>query len=430
MKPIITLLMFILAAAITVAVYEISSFKGSDSSHLSASIANTVLSSTSTPVTQSTENMASTTSTVRSQTSTVVTRSAPTDEAGDAPIIQLALLLDTSNSMDGLIDQARSQLWRIVEELSRATYKGQDPLLQVALFSYGNDGYSLRSGYIRQDLPFTEDLDAVSAALFGLSTDGGSEYAGMVLKAALTKLRWAGESGAMKLMYIAGNEAFTQGPEAPLPVIGHASAQNIKVHPIFCGSEAIADAESWRKGAEKSGVAFLTIDQDKKPLHVDAPQDSELVELGQQLNTTYIPMGERGQQAAVNQQAQDNNASLYGRSGAAKRSIAKSSKYYRAARWDLVDAVDEGRVQLSEVAVEKLPKVMRAMTPQKRVEYVNRQRAKRHRIKARIKELSEARSKYVVDERKRHNKMDAASLDEVIVGGMHRQAAEVGFEFR
>ncbi|MEO7992108.1 MAG: hypothetical protein ABI663_21325, partial [Chryseolinea sp.] len=34
--------------------------------------------------------------------------------------IMLALLLDTSNSMDGLIDQAKSQLWRIVNEVAAA----------------------------------------------------------------------------------------------------------------------------------------------------------------------------------------------------------------------------------------------------------------------------------------------------------------------
>src|SRR6185295_3102994 len=34
--------------------------------------------------------------------------------------IMLALLLDTSNSMDGLIEQAKSQLWKIVNELAAA----------------------------------------------------------------------------------------------------------------------------------------------------------------------------------------------------------------------------------------------------------------------------------------------------------------------
>ena len=32
--------------------------------------------------------------------------------------IKVALLLDTSNSMDGLIDQAKAQLWDVVNELS------------------------------------------------------------------------------------------------------------------------------------------------------------------------------------------------------------------------------------------------------------------------------------------------------------------------
>jgi hypothetical protein len=39
---------------------------------------------------------------------------APTKKAK----VQIALLLDTSNSMDGLIDQAKSQLWKIVNEMA------------------------------------------------------------------------------------------------------------------------------------------------------------------------------------------------------------------------------------------------------------------------------------------------------------------------
>ena len=37
--------------------------------------------------------------------------------------IQVALLLDTSNSMDGLIDQAKSQLWKMVNELATTKKK-------------------------------------------------------------------------------------------------------------------------------------------------------------------------------------------------------------------------------------------------------------------------------------------------------------------
>src|SRR5438045_3476712 len=39
-------------------------------------------------------------------------------DAVEKPKIQMAVLLDTSNSMDGLIGQARTQLWKIVNEFA------------------------------------------------------------------------------------------------------------------------------------------------------------------------------------------------------------------------------------------------------------------------------------------------------------------------
>ena len=51
----------------------------------------------------------------------------------------LALLLDTSRSMIGSIEQAKSQLWKIVNELSQAkTQDGASPEIRIALYEYGN----------------------------------------------------------------------------------------------------------------------------------------------------------------------------------------------------------------------------------------------------------------------------------------------------
>ena len=62
------------------------------------------------------------------------------DAVQKKPVIQLCILLDTSNSMDGLIDQARTQLWRVVNQFATAKRDGRSPELQVALYEYGNDG--------------------------------------------------------------------------------------------------------------------------------------------------------------------------------------------------------------------------------------------------------------------------------------------------
>ena len=69
------------------------------------------------------------------------------------PQIQLAILLDTSGSMDGLIGQAKSRLWKIVNELATAKKDGQAPQLQVALYEYGQDSLSAASGYLRLHRP-------------------------------------------------------------------------------------------------------------------------------------------------------------------------------------------------------------------------------------------------------------------------------------
>src|SRR5688572_17798159 len=126
--------------------------------------------------------------------------------------IMLALLLDTSNSMDGLIDQAKSQLWKIVNELAQAKCgDGAVPDIQIALYEYGNSGLPVTSGYIRQVSPFTTDLDVVSDKLFALRTNGGDEYCGQVIKTSLNELAWSSSSEDLKMIFIAGNEPFNQG---------------------------------------------------------------------------------------------------------------------------------------------------------------------------------------------------------------------------
>jgi len=107
------------------------------------------------------------------------------------PRIQVAILLDTSSSMNGLIDQTRNQLWSVINEFSVAKRNGQTPKLEVALFEYGNSGLSRESGYIRKLNHFTGELDLISEGLFSLQTNGGDEYCGMAVKTAVDSLQWS-----------------------------------------------------------------------------------------------------------------------------------------------------------------------------------------------------------------------------------------------
>src|SRR5439155_9452667 len=98
--------------------------------------------------------------------------SAAADAARPATVknIDVVLCLDASNSMDGLIGSAKTKLWDIVNDLAKVK---PTPNLRVGLYSYGNDGYDAKIGWIRKEVDLTNDLDTTDQKLNELTTNGG-----------------------------------------------------------------------------------------------------------------------------------------------------------------------------------------------------------------------------------------------------------------
>ena len=188
----------------------------------------------------------------------------PTREAkAGPPKIQLAVLLDTSNSMDGLINQARTQLWKIVNEFAKASQEGNEPTFEVALFEYGNDGLPPTEGYVRLVVPFTVDLDKVSQELFALKTNGGSEFCGQVIDRAVHTLAWSKSNRDLRCIFIAGNEPFTQGPVDYRKSCKAAADGGITVSTIHCGTLDEGIRGEWQNGAKLADGSYMSIDQNQ-----------------------------------------------------------------------------------------------------------------------------------------------------------------------
>jgi hypothetical protein len=51
-------------------------------------------------------------------------------------------MVDGSGSMDGLLEQAKSQIWDIINATSKANKDNEDATIEVALFVYGKDIFS------------------------------------------------------------------------------------------------------------------------------------------------------------------------------------------------------------------------------------------------------------------------------------------------
>ena len=353
----------------------------------------------------------------------------PPHLAADQPVVQLALLLDTSNSMDGLIDQARTRLWQIVKDLSRARQDGRRARLEVALYEYGNNGLSSESGYIRQVLPFTDDLDRISAELFALDTHGGEEFCGAVIARAVSHLHWSHRARDLKLMFIAGNEPFTQGSVDFRDAIRKAVARGIAVNTIFCGPEDEGRRTGWREGAMLADGTFACINQDRRMPRIDCPQDREIARLNEELNRTYLAYGAHGRARREMQATQDMNASAAAPSVAAERAVTKSTSLYNNRSWDLVDAVRDGSVDLEEMKTEDLPEELRDKSAEERKRLVAEAQSARQRTQQRIQELAREREAYLAAELAKLPDDGSEALDQAILHSVRAQAVKVGYSF-
>ena len=245
------------------------------------------------------------------------------------PVVQIAILLDTSNSMDGLIAQAKAELWRIVNEIGTYQKNGQTPLVQVALYEYGKQSLAASDGFIRQVSPFTTDLDVISEALFALTTNGGDEFCGQVIDRAIGELNWSGDPDDFRAIFIAGNEPFTQGPVDYHKSIAKAVAKHVAVTTIHCGGFREGAQTGWQEGAQVGGGAYLSIDPNVAQLHVATPYDEEIVKKSDKLTETYVGYGKAGASKKARQIAQDSNAKMAGASRVAvSQTISRSIAQY------------------------------------------------------------------------------------------------------
>ncbi|MCP4442366.1 MAG: VWA domain-containing protein [Aureispira sp.] len=345
--------------------------------------------------------------------------------------IQVALLLDVSGSMDGLIEQAKSQLWKMVNELATSKKGGKSPNIELALYEYGKDTHPKAGGYIKQLVPLTTDLDLVSDKLFGLTTNGGSEFCGWAIKDAVNGLKWSKSNDDLKIIIIAGNEEFTQGTVDYKKSCKTSITNGIVVNTIFCGDCDEGVRTMWKDGADRADGKYMCINHNDKVVHVETPFDDDIVDLNTKLNKTYIAYGKKGKDKVARQKAQDVNAGGYGKANLAERALSKSKKnVYKNDEWDVVDAVEEkGEAALDDMDEDELPEEMKKMNKEERKEYVGKKAKEREAIQKEIQELSTKRNKYIADERKKMSTGSKNTLDEVMLKAVREQAEAKKFKF-
>lgn len=308
--------------------------------------------------------------------------------------VQIALLLDTSSSMDGLIEQARVQLWEMVGELQR---NGDDEprQVEVALIQYGNSRFPESDGFVELLSPLTTDLDAVSLRLQALSTSGGKEYAPRAILRAVEELDWSADDSVERVVVVAGNEGFGQGPVATEDALEQARRNKIKVIPIFCASGGATSTGlgSWQRAARLAESQLATIDPDRAIEKPQTPFDDDLVAKCQALEANRLSYGDPAYQREVESVSYGASHGTVGSSVAlqAERAVARSRQ---EGPGDLIR--DEGDVvSLDGLTPDQLPSALRGLPRADQLQLLEERRRENRALRQEIEALSTLRRQHL-----------------------------------
>lgn len=361
-------------------------------------------------------------------------------KAAEGRPIDIVICLDVSGSMNGLIDSAKLQLWNVVNEMARIK---PAPQLRVALYSYGANHYDRNKGWVKKHTDLTEDLDEVYKELNVLKTGGGDELVARVTKAALDEQKWSTEKGALKLVFVCGNEAADQDKQVKLEdVAAEAKKAGVIVNTIYCKYGQDNEIPGWAAFSESCGGRHVNIDQNKavQQVVVKTEFDEKIIKLGEELNKTYVAFGKDGKAKADNQKEQDANAAKAAPApapgvaagpavAAIARAESKAGALYRNSTWDLVDAMKAKDFDLKKLKEEDLCEDLRKVKPEDRMAYLKKKADERADLQKQISELSAARQKKIEEELAKKPKTEGEkALDEAFKSLIRDQAKAKGFE--
>jgi hypothetical protein len=256
--------------------------------------------------------------------------------------------------------------------------------------------------------------------LFSLTNYVVIEFCVQVIKASLNQFAWSASNADLKMIFIAGNEPFTQGSVSYELACSAAKEKGVVVNTIYCGNFYDGITLSWKRGAELTGGTFMSIEQNSRTVYVPTPYDDQIALLNDKLNATYVYYGASGEYKKEQQILQDNNAASYGLANIAERSFCKSSHAYKNSSWDLVDAAKDDEKIITETKAEDLPKEMRTMSLAQRKVYINQKSEERTKIQVEIQSLHRKRLEYI------SNNTPQGSKDKMLDASMMKAIKEQG----
>jgi Mg-chelatase subunit ChlD len=318
--------------------------------------------------------------------------------------IEMVFVLDTTGSMGGMLEGAKTKIWGIVNEVLQR--HGGGVTVKVGLVAYRDRG----DAYITKITPLTTNLDAVYSQLMAYRAEGGGDMPEDVRSAMADALRAGGWSTpgprTSQIVFLVGDapphDDYQNVPSTSASA-REAARRGIVVNAIQCGT-APDTAASWRTIAQYGGGEYFAIAQDGGVDVIVTPYDQQLSRLGEQMGGTYLAYGAADKRAAGTsaQSAMEARVAAAAPPPAqAERAVNKALNRRAYDENDLVQKAEAGAVSLPAIAEAELPDALRRLPSAERQAALDKAVAERKGLREQIVALSKQRDQYLAEHRRK-----------------------------
>jgi uncharacterized protein YegL len=349
----------------------------------------------------------------------------------DQSRIDVVFVLDTTGSMSGLIQAAKEKIWSIATTMASAQ---SAPEIRMGLVAYRDRG----DAYVTRVVDLSSDLDSMYATLMDFQANGGGdgpESVNQALYDAVHKVSWSQQAGTYKAVFLVGDAPphMDYQDDVKYPItLAAAKEQGIVVNAIQSGQVG-STTPAWQQIARLGDGHYFQVEQAGNAVAIATPFDEKIAELSAKMDDTRLYYGtveekEKQQRKMAAAEKLHAASSVESRARRATFNASKSGAANFLGEGELVDEVSSGRVDLSSIDRDKLPKPMQAMAPEEQAAIISETAERRNELQRQITELTEERSVYL-DKKVEEAGGARDSLDDKIYRAVREQAGRLGMTY-
>ena len=316
--------------------------------------------------------------------------------------VEIVFVLDTTGSMGGLIQGAKTKIWSIVNEVMQ-THK--DSKVKIGLVAYRDRG----DVYVTKVTQLSENLDEIYSVLMGYKAQGGGDDPEDVRKAlheSLEVIQWSTpRENLSQIIFLVGDapphDDYNDSPDTS-DTAKKAKSRGIIINTIQCGDMPKTDYY-WKAIAQFGGGEYFHISGDGGVKVVTTPYDDKLYELNKRIDKTYITYGSSEERSEAVKKFDSEKYSMEAAPVEAKasRAINKAINKYSYSKEDLVQAVENKEVSLKDIKDNELPENMQRMSLKAREGYIQSIMDTRKEIREEIIKVSKEREEYILEQKRK-----------------------------